>query len=86
MASLLEKDLVSAEIAVENGAVVFKPVGQPGTGSVEGKYVNWLSFKGVENSVREDIARIKSHSLINKSIPITGYVYDVKTGKLIRVD
>ena len=33
----------------------------------------------------DDVARIRNHPLVPKSIPIYGYIYDVKTGKLIEV-
>jgi len=32
--------------------------------------------------VAEDVARIRQHPLVPKSIPIYGYIYDVKTGAL----
>jgi hypothetical protein len=35
--------------------------------------------------VAEDVARIRSHPLVNKSIPIYGYIYDVRSGRLIEV-
>jgi carbonic anhydrase len=77
MSSLLAKDLESANIAVKDGAVVFEPVGKAGTGSVEGSFVNWMSFKGIEQSVRDDVERIKNHPLVDKAVPVSGYVYDV---------
>jgi carbonic anhydrase len=36
--------------------------------------------------VLDDVARIKSHPLVPKSIPVYGYIYDVKSGKLIEVE
>ena len=56
-----------------------------GPGSAEGKYVDWLTIKDQTTSVREDVNRIKSHSLVPADIPVYGYIYDVKTGKLIEV-
>jgi carbonic anhydrase len=56
-----------------------------GPGSAEGKYVDWLTIKDQATSVREDVSRIKSHSLVPADIPVYGYIYDVKTGKLIEV-
>jgi len=32
--------------------------------------------------VVEDVKRIRNHPLVPKSIPVYGYLYDVKTGKL----
>lgn len=83
MATLLEHDLDTAQLTSD---LKFLPAGKQGTGSVEGRFINWLSFKGVEQSVRDDINRIKGHPLVPDYIPVTGYVYDVKTGKLNKVN
>ncbi len=34
----------------------------------------------------DDVTRIRNCPLVPPSIPIYGYVYDVKTGKLIEVE
>ena len=34
----------------------------------------------------DDVARIKAHPLVPKMIPVHGYIYDVKTGKLVEVE
>lgn len=57
-----------------------------GPGSVHGHYVKWHTFSDLEGSVREDVARLRSHPLVPKDIPIHGYVYDVRSGRLIAVD
>ncbi|HEX6999926.1 MAG TPA: carbonic anhydrase [Gammaproteobacteria bacterium] len=80
MAELLERSLEPA--VLEGGR--WKDVGR-GPGSVHGKYVNWLAFSDVEASVVDDVERIRSHPLVPRDIPIYGYVFDVKTGKLIEV-
>jgi carbonic anhydrase len=54
-------------------------------GSPEGRYVRWLAFRDLEVSVQEDIARIQRHPLVPADIPIYGYVYDVRSGRLIGV-
>ena len=36
-------------------------------------------------SVTEDVRRIRSHPLVPGEIPIYGYLFDVKTGKLIEI-
>jgi len=35
--------------------------------------------------VVEDVTRIRSHPLVPGDIPIYGYIYDVRTGKLVEV-
>ena len=56
-----------------------------GPGSTEGQYINWLSFSDNARSIVEDVTRIRSHPLVPDDIPIYGYIYDVKTGKLLEV-
>lgn len=56
-----------------------------GPGSAECNYIDWLTIKDQESSVLEDVTRIRNHSLVPKDIPIYGYIYDCKTGRLIEV-
>jgi carbonic anhydrase len=57
----------------------------PGPGSVHGHFVKWHTISNLEASVVEDVARIRSHPLVSPAIPIYGYVYDVRSGRLIEV-
>jgi carbonic anhydrase len=43
------------------------------------------TFGDVENNVREQIQKVKSHPWIPKEIPVRGFVYDVSTGRLNEV-
>jgi len=54
-------------------------------GSSDGRYIHWLTIKNQEQIVAEDVARIRNHTLVPKYIPIYGFIYDVKTGKLVEV-
>ena len=56
-----------------------------GGGSVAGRYVHWHTFEDNARSVVEDVQRIRSHPLVPGHIPIYGFIYDVKTGKLNEV-
>ena len=56
-----------------------------GPGSTEGNYIDWLTISDNAKSVIEDVERIKHHPLVPHDIPVYGYIYDVKTGKLIEV-
>src|SRR6266576_831325 len=56
-----------------------------GPGSAEGNYINWLTFSDNAKSVVEDVVRIRNHPLVPNDIPIYGYIYDVKSGKLVAV-
>jgi len=56
-----------------------------GPGSPEGRYINWLTIGDNAASVVEDVKRIKAHPLVPGYIPVYGYIYDCKTGKLVEV-
>ena len=43
------------------------------------------AFDDLEENVREQVRRVKSHPWIPKLIPVRGFVYDVKTGELREV-
>jgi carbonic anhydrase len=77
MRALLGQSLDTAEL----GADGFRDVGS-GPGSTEAKYVDWLTISDRDQAVVEDVRRIRSHPLVPARIPIYGYVYDVKTGRL----
>ena len=47
--------------------------------------IDWLTFNDNEKSVIEDVHKLKSHPLVPNSIPIYGYIYHCKTGKMIEV-
>ena len=80
MRDLLSKSLEGATI--ENGR--WKDVGTGG-GSNEGDYIEWLPFSDLAQSVVVDVARLRAHPLTPKTLPIYGYIFDVKSGKLIEV-
>ena len=81
MRDLLSHSLETAEL----GAQGFRDVGK-GPGSEEGKFIDWLTIADTKQAVVDDVSRIRRHPLVPKNIPIYGYVYDVKTGKLGEVD
>ena len=58
---------------------------QAGGGTIEGKYINWLTFSDNSKSVVEDVKRIRNNSMVPSDIPIYGYIYDCKTGELLEV-
>jgi carbonic anhydrase len=45
----------------------------------------FLSFSDVDQSVRDDVAAIRESRLLLKGVPVAGFVYDVKTGRLRKV-
>ena len=56
-----------------------------GPGSRAGEYIEWLTIADQAQSVRDDVARIREHPLVPANIAIYGYIYDVKSGKLLEV-
>ena len=80
MGDLLSKSLETATVD-ENG---WRDVGH-GPGSPEGTKINWLTFTDEDQAVIDDVKKIHNHPLVPKSIPVYGYIYDVRTGKLNEV-
>ncbi|MCU1394756.1 MAG: Beta-carbonic anhydrase 1 [Ilumatobacteraceae bacterium] len=56
-----------------------------GPGSTEAAYIDWLTIGDQAQSVTADVERIRNHPLVPAGIPIYGYIYDVKTGRLVEV-
>jgi carbonic anhydrase len=54
-------------------------------GTAEGAPRHFYAFDDLEENVREQIRRIRTHPWIPKQIPVRGFVYDVKTGALSEV-
>ncbi|MGA2596802.1 MAG: carbonic anhydrase, partial [Bryobacteraceae bacterium] len=77
---LLSQSLKTASIV--NGE--WKDSGE-GPGSRAGDFIEWLTIRDQAQSVAADVERIKTHPLVPAEIPVYGYIYDVKTGKLIEV-
>ena len=80
MRGLLANSLETAALGPQG----FHDVGT-GPGSTEGSYVDWLTIADQEQSVLADVTRIRAHPLVPRSIPIYGYIYDVRTGHLVEV-
>ncbi len=77
---LLANSLETAALTPEG----FKDVGK-GPGSTAAEFIEFLTIKDQAESVLADVTRIRTSPLVPKSIPIYGYIYDVKSGKLIEV-
>ena len=80
MRNLLASSLETAELTPSG----FRDVGK-GPGSTEGEFIDWLTMKDNAAAVIADVRRIRNHPLIPKAIPIHGYIYDVRTGRLEEV-
>jgi carbonic anhydrase len=80
MRGLLRQSLDTAEIGPDG----WNDVGQ-GPGSTAGDQIDWLTITDQAESVTTDVARIRAHPLVPRDVAIYGYIFDVKSGKLIEV-
>ncbi|OPZ10869.1 MAG: Beta-carbonic anhydrase 1 [Alphaproteobacteria bacterium ADurb.BinA280] len=80
MGNLLESSLQTAKLTPSG----FEDVGS-GPGSSAGKFVKWLTIADRDRSVVDDVRRIREHPLVPGHIPIYGYIYNVRTGRLIEI-
>jgi len=80
MRDLLAQSLDTAELGPQG----FRDIGS-GPGSPEGAYIDWLTIRDAQQAVAEDVLRIRRHPLVPRRIPIYGYLYDVKSGRLLEV-
>jgi carbonic anhydrase len=80
MRRLLASSLETAQLGPDG----FTDIGT-GPGSAEAAYIDWLTIDDPQQSVVDDVARIRSHPLVPGRIPIHGFIYDVSTGHLNEV-
>jgi carbonic anhydrase len=48
--------------------------------------IAFLPFHDLDQSVRDDVAAYRASLLVRQDIPVRGFVYDVRTGKLREVE
>lgn len=48
-------------------------------------HISFLPIKNLEESVRTDVELLRKNPAV-LDVPITGYIYDVKTGRIHKVD
>lgn len=80
MGDLLASSLETAELGPDG----FRDVGV-GPGSPVGREIDWLTISDQAGAVVDDVRRIREHPLVPAGIPVYGYVYDVRTGRLIEI-
>lgn len=80
MRNLLAKSLDTATV----DSTGWHDIGK-GAGSTEGEFIDWLTIRNQEESVVSDVRRLRNHPLVPGYVPIYGYLYDVKSGKLVEV-
>lgn len=57
-----------------------------GEGTTDGKFIQWLTISDLAQSVVDDVKRIRNNPMVPNEIPIYGYIYDCKNGKLNEVE
>jgi|SRR5271166_5505317 len=72
------------------GMLTFKDEGlrkqlEQKTGACPTEPAHFHAFDDLEENVRAQVERIKSHPWLPQHIPVRGFVYDVKTGRLHEV-
>ena len=80
IADLLDDDLGTAKF---DGQTWANP--QHGGGHAAGYFIKWHTIANQAASVLQDVRRIREHPLVPARIPIYGYVYDVRSGRLEEV-
>ena len=80
MADLCAQSLETARLGPQG----FVDIGAGG-GSIVGSQIDWMTIEDQNTSVLADVRRIRNHPLVPARIPIYGYIYDCKTGKLVEV-
>jgi carbonic anhydrase len=80
MRGLLASSLETAKLMPSG----FEDLGK-GPGSRAGEYVEWLTIADQKQAVVDDVERIRDHPLVPKTIPVYGFIYDVRSGKLLEV-
>jgi carbonic anhydrase len=75
--NLLEDNLETASF---DGKAWSNP--KHGGGNPAGHFIKWHTIKDQPSSVEQDVRRIREHPLVPGHIPIYGYIYDVRTGRL----
>jgi carbonic anhydrase len=78
---LLASSLETADLTASG----FRDVGK-GPGSRAGEYIEWLTVSEPQQAVVDDVTRIRHHPLVPATIPIYGYICDVRSGRLIEVE
>ena len=77
----LTNDGVNATVAKNLGAEAVAELD-----AVNCKRFDWLPFAELRQGVKDDVAFLRSSRAIARSVNVSGWVYDVETGKVSRVE
>jgi carbonic anhydrase len=65
--------------------VINKSLGQGATGELEAQSFDFLPFPDLEEAVRDDVEFLTKSQLVPKSVEVSGWIYEVETGKVRKV-
>jgi len=66
-------------------SIVEKNLGSEAAAELKTRGVDFLPFPKLVEAVKEDVQFLKSTKLVPDSITISGWIYEVETGKTVRV-
>jgi carbonic anhydrase len=78
-------DLLSRSLKTANVDATGWHDSNAGGGTTDGKFIEWLTISDQAKSVLADVQRIRNNSMVPSAIPIYGYIYDCKSGRLVEV-
>jgi carbonic anhydrase len=52
----------------------------------DASHIDFLPFSDLEESVRQDVRRIRENPFVPEDVEVSGWIYDVKTGQLQEVE
>lgn len=82
---LLIKHTGCGMLTFSNADVLSVVAKNQGLGVLAGTF-DFQPFPDLEQGVRDDVAWLKSHSALVKGTEVSGWVYEVETGKVRKVD
>ncbi|KAH8904722.1 carbonic anhydrase [Coniochaeta sp. PMI_546] len=65
--------------------LVAKNLGPDAEAELKSRNFDFLTFPELEDAVKKDVAYLKSSKLIPDSVEVSGWIYEVETGKTRRV-
>jgi carbonic anhydrase len=65
--------------------IINKNLGQGATGELEAQSFDFRPFPDLEEAVREDVEFLRKSQLVGRGIEVSGWVYEVETGRVRRV-
>lgn len=65
--------------------VINRNLGQGATGELEAQSFDFQPFPDLEDAVREDVEFLRTSQLVAKGVEVSGWVYEVESGRVRKV-